>query len=207
MSKNCLAFAFAGLLFCSVFSDRAGASRTIVLPSSPFIVDVWGIEDGLPQSSVISITQSHDGYLWLGTLNGLCRFDGMKFTLFDEANTPGLNSSRVVHLFEDTERNLWVGTENAGISLIKKNGEVRSFDLGKGSRNGRLVSACEDGEGTIWLLTRDGFLGSYQNDKLTVGLVGSKMVVAEKGGPLLLATDEGLFARQSAVGIAAAFVR
>jgi ligand-binding sensor domain-containing protein/signal transduction histidine kinase len=207
MSKNRLAFVTAGLLLCSLFSDNASASRTVVLPGSPFIVDVWGIEDGLPQSSVISIAQAHDGYLWLGTLNGLCRFDGMKFTLFDEANTPGLNSSRVVHLFEDSQGDLWVGTENAGISLIKKNGEVRSFDLGRGARNGRLISACEDAEGTIWLLTRDGLLGSYQNEKLIVGLVGCKMVVAEKGGPLLLATDEGLFARQSAVGAAAAFVQ
>ena len=49
----------------------------------PFLVDVWGTEDGLPQSSVIALAQTRDGYLWLGTLNGLVRFDGKTFTFTD----------------------------------------------------------------------------------------------------------------------------
>lgn len=83
----------------------AGAAEA---PSkAPFIVDVWGTsarrpEKRLPQSSVISIIQAHDGYLWLGTLNGLVRFDGNRFTPFDESNTPGLPNNAIVYLFEDS---------------------------------------------------------------------------------------------------------
>jgi len=57
--------------------------------------------------------QTHDGYLWLGTLNGLVRFDGVQFKVFDEHNTPGLTSGRIVYLFEDSKTNLWIGTETA----------------------------------------------------------------------------------------------
>jgi signal transduction histidine kinase/ligand-binding sensor domain-containing protein len=166
------------------------AARTVVPTGSPFIVDVWSIEDGLPQSSVISVTQARDGYLWLGTLNGLVRFDGMKFTLFDEANTPGLVSSRIVHLFEDSAGNLWVGTENAGVDLIQKNGEIRNFDIGKGIRDGRLVAAAEDAGGTVWLLTANGLLGRYRSNALNVlRNVGCKALIAETNSLVWLGAD------------------
>ena len=85
--------------------------RPAVAAEVPFLVDVWGTEDGLPQSSVIALTQTRDGYLWLGTLNGLLRFDGKSFTRFNVNNTPGLPDNRIVFLFEDSRQTLWVGTE------------------------------------------------------------------------------------------------
>src|SRR5258708_39950572 len=67
-------------------------------------------EDLLPQHTIVSIVQTRDGYLWLGTLNGLVRFNGLAFNVFDESNTPGLPSSQIVRLFEDSKDNLWIGT-------------------------------------------------------------------------------------------------
>ncbi len=69
---------------------------TLSAADSPFTVDAWTTEDGLPQSSVLAIVQTHDGYLWLGTLNGLVRFDGNSFTCFNVNNTPGLPADRIV---------------------------------------------------------------------------------------------------------------
>ncbi len=205
MSKNRLAFAVVWLLLGSFFADPAQASRTIIPPGSPFIVDVWGIEDGLPQSSIISIAQAYDGYLWLGTLNGLVRFDGLKFTVFDESNTPGLSSSRIVHLFEDSRSNLWVCTERAGVSLIEKRGSIRSFDIGQGSVGGRF-STGEDANGTVWILTGSGFLGLYQNEKMNVRFAGCKTLVTEKSGEIWLGTDQALIPLQAAPADSAAFV-
>src|SRR5689334_21887376 len=111
MSMKRLAIACAWLLLGGALSENAQALRTIVSTESPYIVDVWDIKDGLPDSAILSLVQTREGYLWLGTLNGLVRFDGMKFTLFVEANTPGFNSSRIAHLFEDSRDNLWLGTE------------------------------------------------------------------------------------------------
>jgi len=163
---------------------------------SRFNVDVWEAEEGgLPQNSVIAMVQTQDGYLWLGTLNGLVRFDGLRFTVFDESNTPGLNSSRIVKLFEDSKRNIWLGTETAGAALIK-NGRVTSLDFGRGRREGRLISVCEDALGGIWLYTQDGELGRYYDDKVDVWNAGrgeGRAIIAEESGVVWVGSDHSLF--------------
>src|SRR6476469_3530330 len=85
-----------------------------------YLVDSWQTDQGLPQNSVISMTQSHDGYLWLATFNGLVRFDGVRFTVFNSHNTPALDSSRIVRVFEDNANRLWIGTESGGLILREK---------------------------------------------------------------------------------------
>ena len=54
------------------------------------------------------MTQARDGYLWLGTLNGLARFDGNRFEVFTEWNTSGLISSKIIRLLADSRGGLWV---------------------------------------------------------------------------------------------------
>ena len=54
-----------------------------------YTIQNWQIEEGLPQISVTSIAQTPDGYLWIGTFNGLARFDGARFTVFHEGNYHG----------------------------------------------------------------------------------------------------------------------
>ncbi|HMJ91495.1 MAG TPA: two-component regulator propeller domain-containing protein, partial [Candidatus Acidoferrum sp.] len=79
-----------------------------------FTVRVWETDDGLPQSSVLALAQTPDGYLWLGTLNGLVRFDGLRFDVFDPGNTPALEDSRVVKLSVASDGALWIKTESDG---------------------------------------------------------------------------------------------
>src|SRR5262245_15170188 len=59
-----------------------------------FRIKSWKAEDGLPQNSVTSIVQTRDGYLWLGTFNGLARFDGVQFKVLVPETAPGLPSNR-----------------------------------------------------------------------------------------------------------------
>ena len=70
----------------------------------------WHVADGLPQDNVVSIAQTPDGYLWLGTEEGLVRFDGLRFTVFDRSNTPELKSNDIYALLVDRTGNLWIGT-------------------------------------------------------------------------------------------------
>jgi len=143
--------AMAGLLCLAFAPARAQESNAA---AGRFCVDVLGTEEGLPQSSVITMIQARDGALWLGTLSGLARFDGRHFSVFDESNTRGLPSGQIVKLFEDSQRNLWLGTETAGAALIR-NGVVTPLDIGRGSREGRLIGACEAADGAVWLCTAD----------------------------------------------------
>jgi ligand-binding sensor domain-containing protein len=184
-------------------SEDAAYSQT---GTNNFIIDVWDTDAGLPQNSVISMVRTRDGYLWLGTVNGLVRFDGVgrrttssvgaQFPVFDERNTPGLGSSLIVKLFEDSRGDLWIGTETAGVVRVRE-GRIERIELGQGSREGRLVSITEDQHGAIWLLTADGQLArhasgglqSWQTDTYPSGYRG---VIADDSGLLLLATDRSL---------------
>ena len=74
-------------------------------------VQKWSSEHGLPQNNVRAVLQSRSGYLWVGTLMGLARFDGMNFRVFTHTDTPGLVSDTICALAEDESGALWVGTQ------------------------------------------------------------------------------------------------
>ena len=153
-------------------ADVAGAF------DSPVLVDVWSTKEGLPENSVISVIQTKDGYLWLGTLNGLVRFDGNHFTIFDENNTPGLSSERIVYLFEDSHTNLWIGTDNGTVAMAK-DGRITNFQIGDASHEGRLLYAFEDPKGMVWFYTADGRTSRYQDGRMSFdpSLISTELVL------------------------------
>src|SRR5205085_579944 len=77
--------------------------------------DHWTADNGLPQNSVRDIVQTRDGYLWVTTFDGLVRFDGVRFTVFNKSNSPGLPSNRFSSLFEDRQGDLWAALENGEV--------------------------------------------------------------------------------------------
>lgn len=83
------------------------------------MLDVWDTDRGLPSSSVTSLAQTPEGYLWVGTQNGLLRFDGLRFVTFDPDSTPELLHARVEHLFvdqRDPHGTLWINTYDGSIT-------------------------------------------------------------------------------------------
>jgi ligand-binding sensor domain-containing protein len=78
-------------------------------------VESWTTDNGLPQNTIQSILQTRDGYLWLTTQDGLVRYDGVRFTVFNKNNTKGINSNRFTELKVDRDDNLWIGTESNGV--------------------------------------------------------------------------------------------
>ena len=82
--------------------------------------DHWTADNGLPQNSVRDIVQTRDGYLWLATLDGLVRFDGVRFTVFNKSNSPGIISNRFLQLYEDGQGDLWALTENSGATRLHR---------------------------------------------------------------------------------------
>jgi ligand-binding sensor domain-containing protein/signal transduction histidine kinase len=194
--------AAAWLLLCVLSSGIWAASNTVLRAGARYSIDVWETDNGLPQNSVIAMTQTRDGYLWVGTLNGLARFDGIRFTVFDENNTPGLNSSRIVKLFEDSQTNFWIGTETAGTVLVKDGRLINPPELALGGAERRLAAVCEDSEGAVWLYNRNGELYRYWNGRFAPVFMGQfgpsncRAVIAESGGPVWVGTDQ----RQSAIG-------
>jgi ligand-binding sensor domain-containing protein/signal transduction histidine kinase len=184
----------AGLLAAACLGLWLGfspGSPALAAAGQRFHVDAWGTHDGLTANEVLAIVQTHDGYLWLGTLNGLARFDGLQFKVFDEHNTPGMPSGRIVFLFEDSKTNLWIGTETAG-ALLLHDSQITDLGFGKGRRDGRLQAACEDSTGAVWLRADDGELARYHDGKLdSLGRIGpGHTLIAEKSGSVLLGADQ-----------------
>ena len=96
---NWPAWAIALILTCLVgfrTSTRAEPPRPIV--SSVYRLRTWSTADGLPENSATAVTQTQDGYLWIGSWNGLVRYSGDRFALFDPANTPGLPAAGILRM-------------------------------------------------------------------------------------------------------------
>jgi ligand-binding sensor domain-containing protein/two-component sensor histidine kinase len=189
MLKNCRAIAVALLFLCGFYPGRATASQTKTSPDSPFVTDIWQTADKLPDDTIVSVIQSRDGYLWVGTLHGLVRFDGLRFNAFDDKD---LARSRIVHLFEDSRTNLWVGTDNNGVWLFPRNAAAEHYSV-EGGRP--LDSASEDDGGTVWLKFgkgTNGVMARYWNGKLQPISGKISFAVAEKKGPVWIGTEQGL---------------
>ena len=129
-----------------------------------YTIKQWNVEDGLPQSSVKCIAQTHDGYLWIGTWNGLARFDGVRMTVFNALNTPGLNPS-IDCIHEDSNHQLWIGTDGGGLYQFRDDSLVRVND--SSFHDASIIGAMnEDSEGRMWFGTDTGVFVYAKNHLL-----------------------------------------
>ena len=148
-----------------------GEAQPLTVPTatnqiSEFVCQTWRVEDGLPHNSVLAIAQTRDGYLWLGTANGLARFDGVQFKRFGLSD--GLSSLYVRVLLEDREGGLWIGTVN-GLSRLL-NGRFTTWTTRDGLAGNVILALTEDREGAIWIGTNTG-LSRWRNGAFeTIGL-------------------------------------
>ncbi len=150
--------------FCVEFADassnRLAAQKTIVF-------DRLGTDDGLSQALATSFVQDELGYVWIGTQEGLNRFDGFSFKHFyhQQDNPSSLRHERIWSLYADSKGRLWVGTE-AGLNLYSSSTEdFLPVEL-KHDEQGEppVYALLEDSSGQIWVGTADG-LFSISNDQ------------------------------------------
>jgi len=124
-------------------------------PPSSFLMKKWSTEDGLPQNTVTSMVQTADDYIWLGTFGGLARFDGVRFTVFDSANTPELKSNRILSLYEDRWKRLWIGTE-AGEVYTLVDGKFSEFQSVPDFKRTTVWEFLEDDGGKLFIASDSG---------------------------------------------------
>ncbi len=121
--------------------------------SGEYTFNVWQTENGLPSNTIRAILQTRDGYLWLGTFNGLVRFDGVRFVVFGEAQ--GLLNPRIVCLYEDRAGALWIGTEGGGL-IRYRGGQFTPYTASAGLSDNVVLSMTEDSAGNLWVGTASG---------------------------------------------------
>jgi signal transduction histidine kinase len=132
----------------------------------PYRFSSWTTENGLPQNSISALLQTRDGYLWMSTWDGLVRFDGLRFRIFNRQNTPALTSNgfSFFTLLEDRQGCLWAGTLTGG-AVRYCNGTFTSLTVKDGLPNNTVVRIDEDEEGSIWIFTNPG-LAKWRNGRL-----------------------------------------
>jgi signal transduction histidine kinase/ligand-binding sensor domain-containing protein len=157
-----LVFEFCVLQFRGVFPLRLKIFPRVIIAlmllaggrdagaeSADYLIDLWTSDNDLPDSSVTAITQTHDGYLWIGTHNGLVRFDGVRFVNFDPVNTPELKHARVLGLFTDATGTLWINTYDNSMTSLRNGVFTREWQ-------GSQVSAVFTQSNRIYLTTLAG---------------------------------------------------
>ena len=129
------------------------------------------IDDGLPQNSIQATLQDSTGFLWIGTQEGLVRYDGYSLKAFkhEPSNSHSLSDNNILSIIEDNQGNIWVGTSGGGLNHFNPKtqqftryrhqaGDVNSLS------NDDIFSLLEDNQGNIWVGTRGGGL-DYFNQK------------------------------------------
>lgn len=115
-----------------------------------YAITQFGMEDGLPQSTVTDIIQTKDGYIWLATLGGLVRFDGNSFTTYNRSNTPGMDSDRILKLFGDSDGGIWLFPEDSE-SILYRFKDGKNTKLPVGDTPIATLGIYEDEEGMVWV--------------------------------------------------------
>ncbi len=144
--------------------------------SPEFVVTSWRMQQGLPSDRVRAVLQTRDGYIWVATFNGAARFDGVRFQVFNDANTPALRNSLISCLSEDAQGRLWLGSDTGEITWRDDAG-FHALTVTNDWPSAPIDRLVQDGDGNLWALDREGFILFVRN-------LTPEKVLGDKAGPL-----------------------
>src|SRR5574337_1555572 len=145
-----------GSLLIAAAMMAAPADSVPSLATTPYFRTL-DAADGLPSSTVWKIAQDRDGYIWVGTADGLARYDGVDFRVFrnDPDDATSLSGADVTALFVDRDNRIWCGGEDAGLNMLdaRRSGFRHFHNAQNDARSlaGNDVWAiAQDAGGAIW---------------------------------------------------------
>lgn len=144
---------FSEMAIATSFSDFVNANGSGAGGETPFTFRSWQREQGLPENYVRALANTRDGYIWVGTDEGVSRFDGVNF--FSLGPQEGFQGGPVQVLFGDSRGALWIGSVGGGLSRWQQ-GELRRFTVRDGLPSDSITALSEDDDGRIWVGTEAG---------------------------------------------------
>ncbi|HSN72499.1 MAG TPA: two-component regulator propeller domain-containing protein, partial [Steroidobacteraceae bacterium] len=188
------------------------AASTAAEPVQPFTVrfERFGIADGLSQSSVSAIARDARGFLWIGTREGLDRYDGYEFVTYRPIpdDPLSLTGGSVVAIATDAQGDLWIATTSGGVDRYDVENDVFEHhplpDFGPGDGPGDLLALVASRTGTIWIGTSRGLLlldptsGKPAFEEVLAERV--QALAEDRDGQMLVATGDGALLRLSTGG-------
>ncbi|MBM3882945.1 MAG: hypothetical protein FJ387_25040 [Verrucomicrobia bacterium] len=169
-----------------------------------FVFRLWQRGEGFTDTAALSMLQSQQGYLWFGTRTGLVRYDGIRFALFNRANTPAMALDYCQSLAEDRQGALWIGTPDG---LLRHQGPDWSWHPVRGSPPAWNVwTVCATRDGAVWAGTDYGLFRLESGhlvkitdpDELTRGAVLA--LHEDTDGALWVGSHRGLWRRDPQTG-------
>lgn len=135
-----------------------------------YLTDIFGTTDGLPNNSISYIYKDSENFMWLGTWNGLARYDGYTFKTYTSFSHPELKNPRILNIREDGHGHLWISTYDKSLYLFdKQEGKFDRTNLPEGFRyQGRFYTQ----KGEWWLWSQAGELVHVKTDSLTGKVTG-----------------------------------
>lgn len=146
------------------------AAQPPVSAAQDLAFEHFRMQEGLPSNSITAITQDKTGFMWFGTDEGLVRYDGYDFTLFQSAtdDSTALNDSRIFSLLSDRNGDLWVGTAVPGINHYHAASQTFTrYALSEDSTaiGGEVYALLEDQVGILWIGTNAGLFRKQPNSE------------------------------------------
>src|SRR6266478_7920840 len=185
------------VLLCSLLLIGFVCRQALALdPSrdlSQFNRQLWVTENGLPQNTVHSIVQTQNGYIWISTEEGLARFDGVRFTVFDKQNTPELKSNDIRVLVADRRGGLWIGTAEGLVRLM--DAKFTAFTTQDGLPSNVIDAITEGPDDSLWVATAAGiarFSGNLFSAQPELPGNGVRVLFADRDGALWIGSSDGL---------------
>lgn len=195
-SKSCVCLGLSLMLgFSAMALASVSSSNTVMAASSResaavdptdkgdgYSAVLYDNTNGLPTSEANAITETPDGFIWIGSYSGLTRYDGKNFERVD--STTGI--ANVVSLFVDSKERLWIGTNDNGVAVMEKE-SYRIYNHKDGLQSSSVRAIVEDSDGTIYIATTKGIAKIDKEDKL--GQVDDDRINGEYIRTMLMGED------------------
>jgi ligand-binding sensor domain-containing protein/signal transduction histidine kinase len=184
-------------LLCLFFSlpmlAAPGTNQT-----SQYLARSWSVDEGLPHSFVQAVAQTRDGYIWVGTKEGLARFDGFHFTKMDSRIFPDEKPHSITDLCESRDGSFWIATETNGLWCWNDRGRT-FFSQTNGLPDNKIKTIYEARDGAIWVGTANG-LSPIKNGRVELTLTKNdglphnaiRHLCEDQQGNLCIATGGGV---------------
>lgn len=171
---------------------------------SALSMDQWTSREGLVSNNLTSVFQSSDKFIWITNFNGLIRFDGVRFQLYDKAKLPFLSTSSFYESFEDSKGDRWFASQSSGIIKLKDNKFTAILPPNQNSLSVRCIA--EDKEGNLWIGTnndgvyvyKDTVLQKMERDEFIMQNI-MDIIVDKKGNVWVATNGNGLLKYSSGV--------
>ncbi len=175
----------------------SGANKKI----NQYVRQSWKTENGLPHNTITAITQTPDGFIWLGSKEGLIRFDGREFIEFNSKNTSALKNNEIWTLLTDSKGVMWIGTNGGGLVSFL-GGTFKNYNTEDGLADNAVWSLYEDSKGNIWVGTGGGGISVLSKNKFRTidtgnGLSGNYIwsITEDRNGAIWAGTDGNYVSR------------